>query len=965
MIQLGLFDSNISDGLGIPTYATIFQYPIFESGLGIVFIVYLLTVLGFVIYIKYLIALISKRNGHLQQERKLCKAIMNAVPMGLSIKNNQGCFMACNEKYAYGLCISSADQLEGKRLDELDTSNSEWNAINNIRNQNNNSDHCFEDVMVAVQQGLPSKWFRIQRMPLTVDSDQNIGELEMIEDITEWKNHQINSTRYEEILNSLSNIIELLGRTSHQNEINQLLISQINKLIGSDAGIIWEVETSDSGELFFHLLTQRGVNERIDTINFSVPKKMGNNLHHYKDICQRVAVQGTPLSSFQLADANASEKFPSFRMDVVSYLFVPVSVIHIGVVAVVCLLNFKEDEEETIIADLAPFVSLTGYVLMNNRTVKMKQHIENALSHSNRQLMSLMDNLPGVVFTCINNADRSLTFISKGSQLLTGYPSERFLMQEIGLQDLIHPEDRMMVWKKIQEALLENKSYQINYRIFTATGESRWVWEMGRIAMLNSAGGHFIDGILMDITDRVERNIRLRESENFSRSLLNAIPDRLFRISREGIFLSTPQQSESFRYFDTQSDYLGKHVSSLLGAVDEEKFMTAIDEVLDFKNLRLIELSAGDDQNPVWLEARVVPFGENEVLTIMKDVTLEKMQDAHVAQTEFLFKTQFDYGNIAVGILNDELIWSRVNQKLENLIGYSCSELYQMHWNQIIIPEDTDYDCVIFERLRLAEQEVVEMDKRLVASDGRLVYVHLNISSFRNLLTHQVFFIVSLQDITYRKELERKILTSVIETEERERIRFAQELHDGLGPILSSIKMYVQWIQMPGIKTDPKSILSDAENLVNEAHRTVREISFNLSPHVLKNFGLVPALETFTTKLSEVNPVVFHYDVRGVGDRFSEEVEIVMYRVLTECVNNSVKYAEASEIQISILLTEGLLKIICSDNGKGFHVEKVMNEKRGLGLFNMKNRLKSIDGQLTIDSEIGKGTQVSIELNIT
>ncbi len=805
MIHFGAIVINISGSIGIVSSANIFQYSMYESEVGILLVVLLLIVMISLFYVRHLFSKISKVDEQLQQERKLRYAIINAIPQGLSLKNNHGYYLACNEKYAYGLCISSTDQIEGKRLDELDISNSEWNAINTIRMHNSPSVHSIEDVMVSDQEGLQSKWFRIQHLPLNIDSNQNIGELEMIEEITDWKNHQANSAHYGEILNSLTHIIDLLGRISNQNEINQVLISQIIKTVGAKAGIIWEVETSDSGELFFHQLTQHGVNERMDAMSFSVPKKKGTHLHHYSDICQRVAVQGTPLSSFQLADVNASDKFPLFRMDVTSYLFVPVSVIHLGVVAVVCLLNYKEEAEETIIEDLGPFISLTGYVLLNNRTVKMKQHIENALSHSNRQLISLMDNLPGIVFTCINNSDRSLTFISKASQFLTGFSSERFIMQEMGLQDLIHPEDRMMVWKKIQEALLENKSYQINYRIFTATGECRWIWEMGRISTSNPAGEHFIDGILMDITERVERNIRLQESENFSRSLLNAIPDRLFRINRDGIFLSTPQQTESFRYFETQSDYLGKHVSSLLGAVDESKFMSAINDVLEYKILRLIELSAGDDQNPVWLEARIVPFGENEVLTIMKDVTLDKMQDAHLAQTEFLFKTQFDYGNIAVGILNDELIWSRVNQKLQNLIGYSDSELYQMHWNQLIIPEDSDYDRVVFERLRFAEQDVVEMDKRLVASDGRVLYVHLNISSFRNLLSHQVFFIVSLQDITYRKELERKILTSVIETEERERIRFAQELHDGLGPILSSIKMYVQWIQMPGIKTDPKS----------------------------------------------------------------------------------------------------------------------------------------------------------------
>ena len=176
--------------------------------------------------------------------------------------------------------------------------------------------------------------------------------------------------------------------------------------------------------------------------------------------------------------------------------------------------------------------------------------------------------------------------------------------------------------------------------------------------------------------------------------------------------------------------------------------------------------------------------------------------------------------------------------------------------------------------------------------------------------------------------------------------------------------MYVQWLQMPDIKSDRQVILVDTEQLVNEAHRTVHEISFNMSPHVLKNFGLIPALEAYTTKLSDVSPVEFYFDIKGVNERFAEDMEIILYRVLSECINNSVKYANATEIQILIHKEDDNLSVICSDNGKGFNPDNVVNEKKGLGLFNMQNRIRALNGKLEINSEPGRGTQVVILLKL-
>ncbi|PZX15145.1 PAS domain S-box-containing protein [Breznakibacter xylanolyticus] len=963
MTCLANIDFNMYGTMGQVIDASTGDLSLSQYLMGVTVLIALLLLIGMMVYIRMLYRENKYLSGQLHNEIQLMKSVMEVMPYGVSIKGVDGRYLYCNERFAYELCVAAPERLSGKSFDELKLADPAWEVLKTDEMVVAKNGASMTEIKLKEPGDMPEKWFKVQQLKLQSSMGIAIGQVDMIEDISEWKNCQMNAAHKSEVLSVLAYMVELLGRTSHFGDICRHLIEQMTLVANARGGMMWEVETSDSGELFFRLLNHFGDCVKIDKTHFSVPKTAGDRVTNYVDLCRRVATLSRPLSSFQISDNDPAGKFFG-KKDVKSYLFIPVSIKQNGVVAVICLLNIEAEREDEILDDLTPFLALNGYIIENVRTAKMKQYVESALSQSNRQLMSLMDNLPGTVFTCLNNADRSLTFMSKGCYLLTGYSSELFLSQEMGLQDLVHPEDRMMVWKKFQEAILSNNPYQINYRIITLGGDVRWIWESGKIASVNSPGGYLIDGVLMDITERVERNMRLVESENFCRSLLDAMPDRLFRVSQRGVVLATPQQSLFFSSFDSHHDAVGKHISNLFGLENEECLMDAIREVLMLRNLRVIELASGEQLEPYWLEIRIVPFGDNEVLMIVKDVTSDKLLEARFEQTEYLLKTQFEQGNIAMGILNDALNWSRVNHRMEKMSGMSGEWLSGLCWRDIVVPEDVDYTSVMFEQLRNGEKELIDVDLRIQSKDGRVIYTHTNISLIRNSFTEQLFYLVSMQDVTYRKELERKVLTSVIETEERERIRFAQELHDGLGPILSSIKMYVQWIQMPDLKTDPHVILSDTEHLVDEAHRTVREISFNMSPHVLKNFGLIPALETFTNKLSEVNRVLFDYQVTGIKGRFSEEVEIILYRVLTECINNAMKYAEASEIVISIEQSENVLSVCCRDNGKGFDVEDVLAKRKGMGLFNMNNRLRTLSGKLDIHSQPGCGTEVCMVLNL-
>ena len=208
------------------------------------------------------------------------------------------------------------------------------------------------------------------------------------------------------------------------------------------------------------------------------------------------------------------------------------------------------------------------------------------------------------------------------------------------------------------------------------------------------------------------------------------------------------------------------------------------------------------------------------------------------------------------------------------------------------------------------------------------------------------------------------MLDAIIKTEEKERSRIAKDLHDGLGPILSTIKLYNQWIQNPNKKTKQEYIIDKSTEAIEEAIKSLKEISINLSPHVLTNFGIVTAINSFIDKFTILGKVEIDFET-NLSERLKEPIiETTLYRVFTECVNNTIKYAKANKANISLNKYKNKIEMKYSDNGIGFDVNKELKKPRGLGLNNIINRIKSINGEVEIKSDNKTGTEINITLLI-
>jgi signal transduction histidine kinase len=229
-------------------------------------------------------------------------------------------------------------------------------------------------------------------------------------------------------------------------------------------------------------------------------------------------------------------------------------------------------------------------------------------------------------------------------------------------------------------------------------------------------------------------------------------------------------------------------------------------------------------------------------------------------------------------------------------------------------------------------------------------------------LIRELFLSLKRAD-TDRLRSEKRVINAIINTEENEKKRFAKDLHDGLGPILSTVKMSLSALN-ERIKDETGTlILNNTTHLVNEAISTIKEISNNLSPHVLTNFGLSSAISAFTTKLNQTRAVEIDFKTNMENHRLENEKEVVVYRAVCELINNSVLHSGASRIEIELNKHEKFITLQFYDNGRGFDTSTLSKEDtKGMGLSNIETRVKTVEGVFILESSPGKGTSALIKL---
>jgi PAS domain S-box-containing protein len=337
----------------------------------------------------------------------------------------------------------------------------------------------------------------------------------------------------------------------------------------------------------------------------------------------------------------------------------------------------------------------------------------------------------------------------------------------------------------------------------------------------------------------------------------------------------------------------------------------------------------------------------------IKDELLKRQKiQLKLAESEKKYRSLFENSMVAIGISTLKGLILETNQALCNLIGFSQNDILDKNLFSLFSDKNIS-DQIIFELS--SKGFIKDLEVEVKKSTGEKLICMLTCNLIK--ISENKVFIMALSDITKQKETEKRILKAIIETEGKERKFFAQELHDGLGPILSTTKLFLQSISSSSGDAKKEDFINMANSSLEEAISAIKEISNILSPHVLTNFGLVSAINSFIEKITKSSKISINFQT-NLSQRLDNLIETAFYRVITELLNNTLKHAGAQNIHIRLQKTKTMLHLEYLDDGKGFNVSETEMNGKGLGLVNLRSRIKTLQGNILIESELGKGVKI-------
>ena len=218
--------------------------------------------------------------------------------------------------------------------------------------------------------------------------------------------------------------------------------------------------------------------------------------------------------------------------------------------------------------------------------------------------------------------------------------------------------------------------------------------------------------------------------------------------------------------------------------------------------------------------------------------------------------------------------------------------------------------------------------------------------------------------ITIEQQKKLELTQAIIDGEEMERIRLAKELHDGIGGLMSMIKLQFTNFKKSHTEIQENPEYNDALSLLNTASQDIRKISHALMPSALERLGLIDATEQFCTQMQQSANIEIDFQHYNLETRLPQKMELLMYRMIQELLNNIIKYASAKEVLVQLSKNEKNISLTVEDDGIGFDISTIKN-KDGIGLMSMQNRIHLLGGKMDIDSAINKGTSINIELPVS
>ncbi|MGK7391099.1 MAG: sensor histidine kinase, partial [Candidatus Cyclobacteriaceae bacterium M2_1C_046] len=220
-------------------------------------------------------------------------------------------------------------------------------------------------------------------------------------------------------------------------------------------------------------------------------------------------------------------------------------------------------------------------------------------------------------------------------------------------------------------------------------------------------------------------------------------------------------------------------------------------------------------------------------------------------------------------------------------------------------------------------------------------------------------------DISEKKRAREQIISSIIEGEDRERKRIARELHDGIAQYLSAANMNLEAVkkEIAQLNEKRKTQFSKGLDLLKQSINEIRDISHNLMPKAIEDYGLITAVEAMVENYKNSTDINIHFDNNIQEELLTEQEQLNIYRIIQESLHNAVKYAGCDKISVQLYQEKNIIYLTIEDDGKGIKFYETETDV-GLGLKSIRSRTKALSGSIKFDSVSEKGTVITLQVPI-
>ncbi len=304
------------------------------------------------------------------------------------------------------------------------------------------------------------------------------------------------------------------------------------------------------------------------------------------------------------------------------------------------------------------------------------------------------------------------------------------------------------------------------------------------------------------------------------------------------------------------------------------------------------------------------------------------------------------------------------NESTVKLLNYSPEKLRSTYFSELILDRD---DALSILKTITEKGTIKDYECQIKTNDGAVKTCLISGNSITNNYKKIAGYQAIIKDVSLLKEIEKNNLKTVIETQENERMRIAQELHDSLGQKLTATKINLNLLQSKAAECTENNLSSDfleIQNILNSAISEIRNICFNLMPFTLKNKELSVLLEENIFNTEQFKTTEFDLNIDGDEPDLSVNFKISIFRIIQEFVTNSLKHANPKRISLTIFFKKESLHIYIRDDGDGFDYEKQLENPTGNGINNIISRIKAFEGRYKFTSKLSNFTELEIHFLI-